>query len=34
MRLIDPFRRLIIYPALLRSVHHAWMREFADAVAP
>lgn len=34
MRLIDPFRRLIIYPALLRSVHAAWMRELAGAVAP
>jgi hypothetical protein len=34
MRLIDPFRRLIIYPALLRSVHAAWVREFAGAVAP
>jgi hypothetical protein len=31
MRLIDPFRRFIIYPALLRSVHAAWMREFAGA---
>ena len=34
MRLIDPFRRLIIYPALLRSVHAAWMRELAGSVAP
>jgi hypothetical protein len=33
MRLIDPFRRFIIYPALLRSVHAAWMREFS-AVRP
>ena len=31
MRLIDPFRRFIIYPALLRSVHAAWMREFSGA---
>jgi hypothetical protein len=34
MRLIDPFRRFIIYPALLRSVHAAWTREFAGAVGP
>lgn len=31
MRLIDPFRRFIIYPALLRSVHAAWMRALAGA---
>lgn len=29
MRLIDPFRRFIVYPALLRAVHAAWMRAFA-----
>lgn len=29
MRLIDPFRRFIVYPALLRSIHNAWMRELA-----
>jgi uncharacterized protein DUF2867 len=34
MRLIDPFRRLFIYPALLRSVRAAWIREFADGVEP
>ena len=34
MRLIDPFRRFVIYPALLRSVHAAWMRELAGAVGP
>src|SRR6266849_10853494 len=34
MRLIDPFRRVIIYPALLRSIHAAWMREFPSAVGP
>lgn len=32
MRLIDPFRRFIIYPALLRSVRAVWMRDFAGAV--
>jgi len=26
MRLIDPFRRLIIYPAVLRSIDAAWSR--------
>jgi hypothetical protein len=31
MRLIDPFRRFIVYPALLRSIHTAWMRDFAGA---
>jgi len=31
LRLIDPFRRFIIYPVLLRSVHAAWMREFPGA---
>ena len=31
LRLIDSFRRFIIYPVLLRSVHAAWMREFPGA---
>jgi len=31
MRLIDPFRRFIVYPALLRSIRTAWMRDFAGA---
>ena len=31
MRLIDPFRRLIIYPALLRSIRAAWSRGEAAA---
>jgi hypothetical protein len=26
MRLIDPFRRLVIYPALLRRIREAWAR--------
>jgi Protein of unknown function (DUF2867) len=34
MRLIDPFRRRIIYPALLRSVRSAWMRELAGVGRP
>ena len=28
MALIDPFRRLIVYPALLRSVRATWNRTF------
>lgn len=31
MRLIDPFRRVIIYPALLRSIRAAWSRGEAAA---
>jgi hypothetical protein len=33
MRFIDPFRRLIIYPAVLRSIRTAWASEFAGAGA-
>jgi hypothetical protein len=29
MRLIDPFRRFVVYPALLRSIRAVWMRDFA-----
>ena len=29
MRLIDPFRRVIIYPAILRYIHSAWARRIA-----
>jgi hypothetical protein len=29
MRLIDPFRRHLIYPAVLRSLQASWAREFA-----
>ena len=29
MRLIDPFRRFIVYPALIRAVHAGWMRDLA-----
>ena len=31
MRLIDPFRRIIIYPALLRYIGAAWSRGGAAA---
>jgi hypothetical protein len=31
MALIDPFRRLIIYPSLLRSVRTTWNEAFAEA---
>jgi hypothetical protein len=30
MRLIDPFRRFIVYPALIRSIRTAWMRDCAS----
>jgi hypothetical protein len=29
MRLIDPFRRFIVYPSLLRAIERAWLRDFA-----
>jgi hypothetical protein len=28
MALIDPFRRWLVYPAILRHVHRAWQRSF------
>jgi len=31
MRLIDPFRRFIVYPAALRQIRAAWERDAADA---
>src|SRR5262249_21996843 len=31
MALIDPFRRLIVYPSLLRSVRTAWNQTFGTA---
>ena len=30
MGLIDPFRRFIIYPAILRFIREAWAREFQE----
>jgi hypothetical protein len=30
MRLIDPFRRVLIYPAVLRYVRAAWERDVAE----
>ena len=33
MRLIDPFRRLIIYPAVLRTIRTAWARGVPEAPA-
>lgn len=29
MALIDPFRKLVVYPSLMRSVHASWMEFFA-----
>ena len=31
MRLIDPFRRLVVYPAALRFIRNAWVRAAAEA---
>ena len=31
MALIDPFRKLIVYPSLLRSVHTTWNQTFGTA---
>ena len=31
MRLIDPFRRVVIYPAVLRHIRAAWSRREATA---
>jgi hypothetical protein len=33
MALIDPFRRWIIYPALLRHLHRAWMATHQQTAA-
>ena len=31
LTLIEPFRRWLVYPALLRRLHEAWTREFESA---
>ena len=31
LALIDPFRRWLVYPALLRRIHEAWTRELESA---
>jgi hypothetical protein len=31
MALIDPFRKLVVYPSLLRSVHATWSQTFGTA---
>jgi hypothetical protein len=28
LALIDPFRRWLVYPALLRGLHEAWTQQF------
>ena len=33
MRLIDPFRRFIVYPAVLRHIRAAWVRRLTEAAA-
>jgi hypothetical protein len=30
MALIDPFRRAVVYPALLRRIHESWAHEFGS----
>jgi len=30
LTLIDPFRRWLVYPALLRRIHEGWCRSYAD----
>jgi uncharacterized protein DUF2867 len=34
MALIDPFRKLIVYPSLLRSVRTTWGRHMVEGAAP
>ena len=34
MRLIDPFRRFLIYPAVLRTIRNAWERRASDPAGP
>ena len=31
LALIEPFRRWLVYPALLRRMHEAWSRQFKSA---
>ena len=31
MMLIDPFRRWLVYPAMLRGIHQAWLAHAANA---
>jgi hypothetical protein len=33
LRIIDPFRRVIIYPAVLRQIRAAWVRQAEEAAA-
>jgi hypothetical protein len=32
LALIDPFRRWLVYPALLRRIHESWTQQFKSAV--
>jgi hypothetical protein len=34
MALIDPFRRFIVYPSLLRSVRTTWNQAFVKSALP
>ena len=31
LALIDPFRRWLVYPALLRRIHETWILQFKSA---
>jgi hypothetical protein len=31
LALIDPFRRWVVYPALLRRIHESWTQRFTSA---
>ncbi len=33
LALIDPFRRWLVYPALLTGIHEAWSREYGSAAS-
>lgn len=33
MTAITPFRRLVVYPAIIRTVQHAWAERYADRTA-
>jgi hypothetical protein len=31
MALIDPFRRMLVYPAILRGLHDAWVAKYGGS---
>ena len=34
MRIIAPFRRLLVYPAIIRNAERAWAERYADRTPP